>query len=107
MTSLFLSEGHISGLLPSSAIIPYQCFSLKVLPPKWDWPSAKVSTLSSTACYLQVSVNDVQGVEVGHSLQDLTHHIAGVPLWVVALVQDPIKYLSACGAAERWESKAR
>lgn len=46
-------------------------------------------------------MNDVQGVEVGDRLQHLAHHIAGVSLWVVALVQDPVKYLSACGTVEK------
>lgn len=50
--------------------------------------------------YLEVSVDDLQRVEVGHSLQHLSHHVAGVSLWVVALVQDPVKHLSACRAAE-------
>lgn len=38
----------------------------------------------------------MQGVEVGDGLQHLAHHVAGVSLRVVALVQDPVKYLSAC-----------
>lgn len=50
-------------------------------------------------CYLEVSVDDLQRVEVGHRLQHLSHHVAGVSLWVVALVQDPVKHLSACRAA--------
>lgn len=52
------------------------------------------------ACYLEVSVNDLQGVEIGHSLQHLADHIAGVSLWVVTLVQNPVKHLSASGTAE-------
>lgn len=40
-------------------------------------------------------MDNVQRVQVGHSFQDLANHIAGVALWVVALVQDPIKNLSA------------
>lgn len=50
--------------------------------------------------YLEVSVDDLQRVQVGHSLQHLPDHVAGVSLRVVALVQDPVKHLSACGAAE-------
>lgn len=43
----------------------------------------------------------MQGVEVGDSLQHLAHHIAGVSLWVVTLIQDPVKYLSACCTVEK------
>jgi len=66
-----------------------------------DTTKAKVAWV--TWVYLQVSVNDVQGVEIGNGLQHLAHHIAGVPFWVVALIQDPVKHLSACCAVEMWK----
>lgn len=50
--------------------------------------------------HLEVSVNDVQRVEVGDRLQHLAHHVTGVSLWVVALIQDPVKHLSACCSVE-------
>lgn len=45
-------------------------------------------------------MDNVQGVQVGHSLQDLSHHVAGVLLRVVALVQDPVKHFSPRGSAD-------
>lgn len=36
-------------------------------------------------------------MQVGHSLQDLPHHVARVSLRVVALVQDPVKHLPPRG----------
>lgn len=52
----------------------------------------------SAAFYFQISVDNFQGVEVSYSLQHLPHHIAGVPLGVISLVQDPVEHLPACGA---------
>lgn len=51
--------------------------------------------------YLKISVDNFQGVEVSYSLQHLPHHIAGVPLGVVSLIQDPIEHLPACSTEER------
>lgn len=56
--------------------------------------------MPSVACYLEVSVNNLQGVEIGNSLQHLANHVAGVSLWVVTLVQDPVKHLPACCTVE-------
>lgn len=53
----------------------------------------------SAAAHFQISVDDFQGVEVSDSLQHLPHHVAGVPLGVIALIQDPVKHLPAGGAA--------
>lgn len=50
-------------------------------------------------------MNDMQGVEVGNSLQHLAHHVAGISLRVVALVQDPIKHLPTCGTMGRTEHR--
>lgn len=55
-----------------------------------------MTTRGSSATYLQVAVDDIEGVQVCHCLQHLPNHVAGVFLGVVALVQDPIEYLSAC-----------
>ena len=46
-------------------------------------------------------MNDVQRMEVGNGFQDLSHHIAGVPLRVVALVQNPVKHLSPWGSVDK------
>lgn len=51
----------------------------------WLWP------------YLEVPVHNLERVQVGHSLQDLPHHVARVSLRVVALVQDPVKHLPPRG----------
>lgn len=51
--------------------------------------------------HLQVSVDDFQRVQVGYGLQHLPHDIAGVPLRVVPLVQDPVEDLSACSSGQR------
>lgn len=55
----------------------------------------------STVMYLKISVDNFQGVEVSYSLQHLPDHIAGVPLGVVSLIQDPVEHLPACSAGER------
>lgn len=46
-------------------------------------------------------MDNVQGVEISHRLQHLANHVTGVPLGVVALVQDPVKHLSAGGSTEK------
>lgn len=51
----------------------------------------------SAAIYFKISVDDFEGVEVSYSLQHLPHHIAGVPLGVISLIQDPVEHLPACG----------
>lgn len=43
-------------------------------------------------------MNNLQRVEVSDGFQDLPHHVAGIPLGVIALVQDPVKHFSACRA---------
>lgn len=72
------------------------------------------STFSSAASesrYLEVSVDNVKGVQISHRLQHLANHVTGVTLRVVTLVQDPVKHLPACGSAQKqspqqWKSKA-
>lgn len=54
----------------------------------------------STVIYLKISVDNFLRVEVSYSFQHLPHNIAGVPLRVVSLIQDPVKHLSACSAEE-------
>lgn len=45
--------------------------------------------------YLKISVDDFQRVQVRYGFQHLPHDVAGVPLRVVPLIQDPVKHLSA------------
>lgn len=70
-------------------------------------PTTVISTGVANEVYLEVSVNNVQGVEVGDSLQHLANDVAGVPLRVVTLIQDPVEHLSACGTGERDKSLTR
>lgn len=57
--------------------------------------------LSIESHYLEVSVDNVKGVEISHRLQHLANHVTGVTLRVVTLVQDPVEHLSARGSAEK------
>lgn len=56
---------------------------------------------SAESLYLEVPVHNVKGVEIRHRLQHLANHVTGVPLGVVALVQDPVEHLSARGSREK------
>lgn len=67
----------------------------------WMFPSA-----ASESGYLEVSVDNVKGVQIGHRLQHLANHVAGVTLRVVTLVQDPVEHLPACGPAQKQKPTA-
>lgn len=60
-----------------------------------------VSLGVSAATYFKISVDNFQGVEVSYGLQHLPHHIACVPLGVIALILDPVKHLPARGTGWR------
>ena len=60
-----------------------------------------MTTSEQCAVYLQVAVDDVEGVQIRHCLHHLPDHIAGVLLRVVALVQNPVKHLSPCSTASK------
>lgn len=67
----------------------------------WMFPSA-----ASESGYLEVSVDNVKGVQISHRLQHLANHVAGVTLRVVTLVQDPVEHLPACGSAQKQKPTA-
>lgn len=79
----------------------YRPYPLKTIYCKY---CACVSTRGSSSVYLQIAVDDVEGVQVRHGLQHLADHVAGVLLRVVALVQDPVKHLSSCSAETQPET---
>lgn len=64
-----------------------------------------VTTRGNSAVYLQVAMDDIEGVQVRHSLQHLPNHVAGVFLRVVSLVQDPVKHLSTCSTETQSETR--
>lgn len=83
------------------AVVIHQILQLQQEPGLLKWPKIKclffkVTNRGSSAVYLQIAVDDIEGVQVRHSLHHLANHVAGVLLGVVALIQDPIKHLSAC-----------
>lgn len=52
-----------------------------------------------TTTHLEVPVDNLERVQVGDGLQYLPDDVAGVPLRVVALVQDPVEDLPTGGPA--------
>lgn len=56
--------------------------------------------------YLQIAVDNVEGVQVRHSFQHLPDHVAGVLLGIVSLVKDPVKHLAPCSTETQPETSS-
>ena len=58
---------------------------------------SQTHTHTHTHTHLQVPVDYVERVQVGHSFQHLSDYVGGIPLCVVPLIQNPVEYISSRG----------